>query len=232
MVEVENSEPGKNDPDSRQIQSDVRAPINFSKRLLNKCSEQPIAVLALLVSFLAFLVSFGGFYTSRQALRQTLTQYAEERAIVLTARFGEKTDSLVIATTDVRFHFLGGLIEFPSSVFKVPLQIQEDGAVWGMGSLDSELNNFIQRNYPTDAEHILILELGIPIVISSSYTTKGRRYFDNSLYESKYFATISDNKLRPVSAKFNGFAFVPHFGSADVLPNLDELLRRAMSRTK
>ncbi len=182
MVEVENSEPGKNDPDSRQIQSDVRAPINFSKRLLNKCSEQPIAVLALLVSFLAFLVSFGGFYTSRQALRQTLTQYAEERAIVLTARFGEKTDSLVIATTDVRFHFLGGLIEFPSSVFKVPLQIQEDGAVWGMGSLDSELNNFIQRNYPTDAEHILILELGIPIVISSSYTTKGRGYFDKSLY--------------------------------------------------
>jgi hypothetical protein len=76
---------------------------SFAARARQAWRDQPVAALSLVVSLSAFLIAAGGLYTSRQALNQTFEQYAEERALVLSATFGDAGDSLKVMPTDGGF---------------------------------------------------------------------------------------------------------------------------------
>jgi hypothetical protein len=128
----------------------------------------------------AFLVSLAGLYTSRHALEQTRQQYLDERSMVLMAKIGERTDQLTLAAADSGFRLLNATMRFPSVIHKDQLDVQEDGSVWGMGSFDFELKRYVSERFPPLQDQIQVLELGIPTIINSSYTTKGKRYFEKS----------------------------------------------------
>jgi hypothetical protein len=199
-------------------------------RIRKAWQEQPIAACAFLLSIISLGVSAGSLYTSRQSFWQTLTQYAEERALVLTGQFGDGTNSLSVKPADANFNFLGGSLELPSSIHYGSLDIQENGQVRGMATVDSELNSYIFKKRPPIPGYYSIVELGVPVLVFSDYTTKGRRYHDASLYQLKYQGILKEEENRPVGTHFSGFAFVTHFNSINELPNLDELLQSAMAQ--
>jgi hypothetical protein len=208
----------------------------FAARARKACRDQPIAALSLAVSSLAFLIAAGGFYTSRQAFNQTYAQYAEERALVLSAKFAgrffDTADSLTVMPTDGGFHFMQGSIQFPSVIIDGVQPIEEDGRVWGMKTVEFNINAYVMKNFPAKEGFANFVQLGLPILIQSVYTTKGRAYVDRSLYELRYNGTIVEDKREPINPKFDGLKFVAHIGAEDHLPEkyLDVSFERGVSQ--
>ena len=97
-------------------------------------ADSHLSVISMVISIIAACISAGGLYTSREALRQAEEQYVDERAIILTAHFGETAGALSVKPTDSATHFSEGIMEFPSLISSTPQKIGEDGGVWGMGS--------------------------------------------------------------------------------------------------
>jgi hypothetical protein len=168
-------------------------------------------------------------HTSQKGLDLGIAQYSEERSSVLTARFGSSTDKMTLEPTDSAFHFLGGAMQLPSQIHKGVLEIGEDGAVSGMATVDGEINNFFSKMPRADRRFVVLIQSGIPVLVSSFYTAKGRRYTDVSLYHLRYEGAVVQEREQPISPRFVGFSFVDHLNLNDGLPDqfLDELFKRS-----
>jgi hypothetical protein len=202
------------------------------RRVKRSFRNQPVATLSLIISLLAVLIAAAGLYTSRQAFNQTIQQYVEERSLVLSAKFGDAADSLTVTPTDSGFHFMQGAIWFPSVFIAGQQPIQEDGNVWGMATVGFRVAEYVMKKYKAEHGFASVVEIGIPVLIRSVYSTKGRAYTDLSLYELKYSATIVEEKDQPIGPKFVGLTFVAHMNPEGALPQnfLDETFSRGRTQ--
>jgi hypothetical protein len=123
----------------------------------------------------------------------------------------KKTRRGYTSPTDTSFHFLSGKIKFPSEITKYSDQaIDEKGDVWGMVTLKYDIDKYVVREFPAQKDYANVVQIGIPVIIWSYYTTKGRGYADVSLYQLRYQATIVEGKDQPLSAEFTGLLFMTH----------------------
>jgi len=116
------------------------------------------------------------------------------RALVLTGKFGDSTNSLTVMSVDPIFNFLGGTIEFPSTIHKGSSIFKTNGQVRGMVAIDFELNSYIFKETSADCWILQHGRAWNPYLVFSSYTVKDRRYYDASLYQLKYQGILSEDK--------------------------------------
>lgn len=154
-------------------------------------------VLLFFFSLSAFVISLAGGCVSFWSYKITQRQFIQDRLLLLKAEIGGINDEfkeLTINPINEDAHFLEGEAYFPIKLSEKVNEIQANGKVWGMGSFQFNLKNYLKNRFKSDADHVTVGAINLPIILKSYYASKGDTYTDVSLYNMRMqFVVASDD---------------------------------------
>ena len=178
--------------------------------------------IANVAAFLAIIISIAGLFFAFKAYELSLTQYTQERLLVLTGVFGSKEDTITVTSINNNTKFLKGKAIFPTEIHKEPVPIGPKGDFWHLGTIMFELQTHVRKKIPAEEGVVKISEGQIPLIISSYYVTNGEAYTDNSIYMLGVQIQVNEKEYQQPIIRFKNLSFIKRiknistFGSAEL----------------
>lgn len=186
-------------------------------------------IVPILISLMAFGVSVRSCSVSEKIQKQSISEYQQERLLILTAgAFEEKKFSIKVKPIDNSKVLLEGDVHFPKAIYQSEVPINADGNFLHMGSVEYDLKQFLTKEIPPKKGYTQVSSSKFPIIIRSYYAVKGQAYTDISLYMLTMTVVISENEYIDPEINLEGLIFVQRY-KPDKIPDL-ELLDRFINK--
>ncbi|RON34430.1 hypothetical protein BK661_10140 [Pseudomonas frederiksbergensis] len=166
-----------------------------------------LSTVSALASVFAILISIKSCQVSNDAFDLASAEYIQGRSLLLTAEFSENNESIKLKPTNDEITFLTGTVTFPSEIYGEAVPVSSSGALWRMGAITPNLQDYALKKAPRETGLIKAQSLTIPIIIDSYYAVKGDTYTDRSLYLLRYDAFIHEDLYKQPSLYFRGLLF-------------------------
>ena len=185
-------------------------------KLRQQARKDLVAAGSLLASVAALAVSIVSCQIALDAQNQAVTQFRQERQLVLTATFetpkaSGSCSSIKAQPISQDFKFQEGRAYLPPEIYKEPIPIANDGDFHSMGSVCFDFQKFIKTKLPAKPGYTQVGDGAIPLFIESFYAVKGESYTDKSLYVLNTLIVVSDKEEELPSITFEGLSFVQRF---------------------
>lgn len=196
------------------IRTEQHLTIGFKKKNNMKIKENwrsPAAVLSIvstMLSVFAIAVSIKSCDVSERSLALSNKDYIASRSTIYKAVINDKNDELFLSAIDSGIQIQYGTIYVPPQLDKTEWPISPPKFGLPLVVMRGNIEAFLDRNVTREKGYIKVIDqTSIPLVIVSSYVSKGESYSDTSLYQLIYTGVVSDESFKSPSIIFDGLVF-------------------------
>ncbi len=184
--------------------------------------------IANIAAFIAIVISVAGLYFAFMAYELSLTQFTQQRLLVLIGEFGDKENNITVTSLNDNTKFLKGTAFFPSEIHKEPVPIDGEGNFWHLGTIRHELQTHSKKRMPAEAGVVKISDGQLPLLITSYYVTNGEAYTDNSLYMLGVQIQVNGKEYEQPIIRFKNLTFIKRIKKDQIFgqTELDQLFDR------
>lgn len=166
------------------------------------------AVSIVFTLFSLFLSLFSIYY-SNKALSITKMQFIQDRSLVLKAKIDAEERTVTFQSINDKSNLINGLIIFPDKISSNTFKINSYENKAHLTEIFTKIkDNIYNEITPSKDQVIGALDVKIPVLIDSYYTSHGEPFRDLSLYFMDMSFFVYEDKYKKIELKINDFYFI------------------------